>query len=397
VGLVSVIDALVVGAGPAGSIAALQLARAGVSVRLVDREMFPRHKLCGDTLNPGSLALLERLGIAEKIRKGARRTTGMLVTGPAGAAVGADYPRDLYGLTLTRSDLDTILVEAAVAAGADFEPGVTVTGPLCGDGERRVDGVRLGGGRRSQLLRARIVIAADGRGSRLASALGIARFAAAPKRWAYGAYFADVHGLTTRGEMHIRREGYLGIAPLPNALANVCVVKALRSVASRDGDRASVAPDRVIADAIAADPALRGRFQYARRVSEVSVLGPLAVVASATGCAGLLLAGDAAGFVDPMTGDGMRFALRGGELAASAALRELESGRPAHASLAAERAREFSAKWRINRVLRALVGSPRALAAAAVVAGRWAAPVEYLIAVAGDVSLATALGGRHAT
>ena len=94
-----------------------------------------------------------------------------------------------------------------------------------------------------------------------------------------------------------------------------------------------------------------------------------------------------------MTGDGMRFALRGGELAAESALRELESGKPSHAALAHERAREFSGKWRINRALRALVGSPRALDLAAGVARRWAAPVEYLIGVAGDVSLAN---GRRA-
>jgi flavin-dependent dehydrogenase len=117
------------------------------------------------------------------------------------------------------------------------------------------------------------------------------------------------------------------------------------------------------------------------------VLGPLAVVAQGAGRPGLLLAGDAAGFIDPMTGDGMRFALRGGELAAAAALRELETGRPAHASLAASRAREFAGKWRVNRLLRALVGSPRALDAAALLARRWTAPVKYLIGVAGDVAL----------
>ena len=117
-------------------------------------------------------------------------------------------------------------------------------------------------------------------------------------------------------------------------------------------------------------------------------LGPLAVDARSAGCPGLLLAGDAAGFVDPMTGDGMRFALRGGELAADAALRELESGVPSFEALAASRAREFAGKWRINRALRSLVGSPRGLDAAALLARCWSAPVEYLIGVAGDVSLA---------
>jgi flavin-dependent dehydrogenase len=106
----------------------------------------------------------------------------------------------------------------------------------------------------------------------------------------------------------------------------------------------------------------------------------------------LLLAGDAAGFVDPMTGDGLRFAIRGGILAAEAALRELADGVPAFGWLAQERQREFSSKWRVNRALRALVGSPRGVALAAALTAHWNAPVRYLVAVAGDVSLATRSG-----
>jgi len=107
---------------------------------------------------------------------------------------------------------------------------------------------------------------------------------------------------------------------------------------------------------------------------------------------GLLLAGDAAGFIDPMTGDGLRFALRGGELAAEAALRELSSGVPAFEYLRNVRAREFAGKWRINRVLRSLVASPRGVAMAASVAARWSAPVRLLVGIAGDVHLARERG-----
>jgi len=123
-------------------------------------------------------------------------------------------------------------------------------------------------------------------------------------------------------------------------------------------------------------------------VSPVVSLGPLAVDADAAGRPGLLLAGDAAGFVDPMTGDGLRFAIRGGELAARAALAELDSGVPAFDQLRVWRTREFTGKWRINRVLRALVGSPSALSVAALATRAWPAPVEHLVGVAGDVELA---------
>lgn len=389
---------LIVGAGPAGSIAALHLARAGVRVSLVDRASFPRHKLCGDTLNPGSLALLDRLAIGEALRRRALRTTGMVVTGPAGAAVAADYPGGLYGLAITRYDLDAMLVDAAVAAGADFLPAMRATGVIADGG--RVRGVQVACGRRGEARIARVVVAADGRGSRLGSAVAISRYAASPRRWAYGAYYEQVDGLTARGEMHIRDDGYVGIAPLPNGIANVCVVRTPDLIfcgarmTGADGCAAGKSSGPSYAEAvdaaIGADAGLRERFARARRLSPVSVLGPLATVATAAGVPGLLLAGDAAGFIDPMTGDGLRFALRGGELAAAAALRELETGDPAHGWLARQRTRDFSSKWRVNRLLRGLVGSPRALDAAAFVARRWTAPVEYLIGVAGDVSLARA-------
>ncbi len=84
---------------------------------------------------------------------------------------------------------------------------------------------------------------------------------------------------------------------------------------------------------------------------------------------GLLLAGDAAGFIDPMTGDGLSFALRGGALAAAAALRALEHGwAGVHAQLVADRRRAFAGKWRFNRALRSLVASPSAVRTAAAAA-----------------------------
>jgi flavin-dependent dehydrogenase len=357
-------------------------------VRLVDRATFPRDKLCGDTLNPGCLAMLSRLepGVASRIRAQARAITGMTVTGPGGATVAADYPSGLTGASVMRRELDRWLLESAVAVGAQFESGVVVGAPCLVERPRRVVGVRAACGSRDHAIRARVVIAADGRASRLATALALSRFAKSPQRWAYGAYFSNVDGLTAHGEMHIRADGYLGVAPLPEGVANVCVVR------SRAHLTAGQDAERVITRAIGADPALAERFARAGRISDVTVLGPLGVDSSAPGCPGLLLAGDAAGFVDPMTGDGLRFAIRGGELAARAALAELESDVPAFEQLRAWRTSEFAGKWRINRTLRALVESPRALRWAARAAQAWPAPVTHLIGVAGDIALVRSLG-----
>jgi geranylgeranyl reductase family protein len=385
-------DVLVVGAGPAGTVAARRLASAGVRVHVVDRASFPRDKLCGDTLNPGCLAMLSRIdpGVGDRVRARGLRIRGMTVTGPRGSTVAADYPEGFSGASLTRRDLDQWLLESAVDAGARFDDGLTVHAPLSDDAARRVAGVRAMRGKSEFDIRARVVIAADGRASRLATALQLSRFAPAPRRWAYGAYYTGVEGLTAHGEMHIRADGYVGVAPMPDGLANVCVVR------SRANLVAGQPPDAVMTCGINADPALAARLTRAQRVSDVVVLGPLAVDSNVAGCAGLLLAGDAAGFVDPMTGDGLRFAIRGGELAAQAALLELESGVPAFDTLRAWRAREFTGKWRINRALRALVDSPMALALAARAARVWPQPVGHLVEVAGDIALARRSGRLQA-
>jgi flavin-dependent dehydrogenase len=116
------------------------------------------------------------------------------------------------------------------------------------------------------------------------------------------------------------------------------------------------------------------------------VLGPLAVDTTSAGLDGLLLAGDAAGFIDPMTGDGMHFAMHGAELAAEVALGLLD-GRitDGPSALAHQRQTAFGSKWRMNRALRALVASPRAVAWAARGAQWCPALVRHLITVAGDV------------
>jgi geranylgeranyl reductase family protein len=368
-------DVLIVGAGPAGSVAALVLARAGARVRLVDAASFPRAKLCGDTVNPGALAILDRLGVGAAVRRRSHAVSGMLVTGPGGVAVAADYSRGLHGAALERRELDRLLLEAAIAAGADFVPGVRALAPLV-DRDGRVTGARMRSAAGESEMRARLVVAAEGRHSRLGAAIGLTRFAASPKRWASGTYFTGLDALTSRGEMHIRPDGYVGIAPLGDGVANVCVVR------SRERCRAAMT------DVIDGDPDLRVRFRHARRVAPVTSLGPLACEAAAAGCPGLLLAGDATGFVDPMTGDGLRFALRGGELAAEAARAELAAGRPAHVRLGEAFGREFALKRRLNRVLRSLVASPRGVRIAAAAASRWDAPFRVLIDVAGDVHLA---------
>ena len=372
------LDVLVVGAGPAGAVAATLLARAGARVRLVDRSVFPRDKLCGDTVNPGTLAVLKRLRLASGVETCGLPIDGMRVSGARGVVVEGRYPAGVVGRALLRRHFDWMLVEDAMRAGVQFEPGVVVRGALVDAG--RVAGVTLADGR---TWRAAVTIAADGRRSTLAFGLGLAAHPRAPRRWAIGAYIDDAGPRAAPerfGEMHIRAGRYIGIAPVPGGLTNICVV-----IPWTPGDAAIGNPRQVVADTLARDSMLRDRFAGARIEMPPVVLGPLAVDARDAHVDGLLLAGDAAGFIDPMTGDGLHFAIRGAELAAGAAHDALAHGwGGVHARLARTRRSEFAAKWRFNRAVRALVARPAAVTLASAGARVAPAVLRRAMIYAGD-------------
>jgi flavin-dependent dehydrogenase len=309
----------------------------------------------------------------------------MLVTGAGGVAIEGRYPDGLHGVSIRRRDLDWLLLQDATSAGASFEEHVTAREALVSDrqGMPVVAGVTAGSNGSPRRLPARVVIAADGRRSTLAFGLRLARHPVAPRRWAIGAYFESRGPIPSVGEMHVRPGRYIGVAPLPGGLTNVCVVKPSSGSECDFRD-----PSALLRREIELEPILCDRFARRDPVHPPVMLGPLAVDVADNAIDGLILAGDAAGFVDPMTGDGLRFAVRGGELAAAAALDALQHGwSGVHARLAAARRREFAAKWRFNRILRALVSSPLALQGAA--AGAPLAPgiVRRLIARAGDCDI----------
>jgi len=372
-------DVVIAGGGPAGSVAAIILARAGARVLLVDRARFPRDKLCGDSLNPGALARLRRLRLSEWVETHGTPIRGMLVTGPGGVRVEGRYPDALTGRTVRRSDLDHYLLSEAARAGARVEEGVRVRGARVDQtgGALYATGVRVASRGGEIALPARVTIAADGRRSAIAFGLGLARHPPRPRRWAVGAYFDGVQGTSTVGEMHIRAGAYLGVAPIAGGLTNACLVTGRARLGSVAGPRTALRA------AIDGDPELRARFVASRPVGRPIVLGPLAVETDGDSVKGLLLAGDAAGFIDPMTGDGLRFAIRGAELAAASALELLATG-CLQTPLAQRRREAFGAKWRFNRALRRLIDAPAAVGGAAIAAAIAPAALRTVICFAGD-------------
>jgi len=378
-------DVTIVGAGPAGAVAALVLAARGLRVRVFDRARFPRPKLCGDTLNPGALAQLAALVDLAPLHAAGLPLAGMRLSGPGGAVVEGRYPQGLSGLAVRRDVLDGWLAGHAAAAGAAIDEGVPVRGAYGAGGT--VEGVEVVTRTGVRRHPSRLVIAADGRASGLARTAGLVSTPRHPRRWAIGAYVEGVDGMTSSlGEMHVRAGRYVGLAPVAGGLTNLCLVLPREAAVSAVRD-----PWRAVGAAVAADALLAPRLAGARPVTRPVVLGPLALDATGAGVPGLLLAGDAAGFVDPMTGDGLRLAIEGARLAADVAAAVADGRcRPAAAPgvLAAARRDAFAAKWRFNRTVRALVSAPALVRAAAWTAAVWPQAFEALVCYAGDARAA---------
>jgi len=308
-------DAVVVGAGPAGSATAAHLARAGLDVLLVDRSRFPRDKPCSEYLSPGATPLLERLGVADEVERSAHaKLAGMKVVSPGGAvmcghfAAAHPYPSPRpYSYALPRTTLDGILVRAAARAGATLREGVAVA-DLSRDA-RAVSGVvaRTESGMR-EAVRARVVIGADGLRSVVARRLGL-RCTSPPRRIAFTAHVADVRGVDGMGELHVGRSGYVGMGPIGGGVTTVALVLPLARVRAgeRGCGRGREGRGRDSRTAWFAElerfPGLRGRFDPRRLVREVLVTGPFAQWsrASVADEGGALLVGDAADFFDPFT------------------------------------------------------------------------------------------------
>lgn len=360
-------DAVVVGAGPAGSATAAHLARAGLDVLLVDRSRFPRDKPCSEYLSPGATPLLERLGVAAEVERSAHaKLTGMKVVSPGGAvmcgcfAAAHPYPSPRpYSYALPRTTLDGILVRAAAREGATLREGVAVE-DLSRDA-RAVSGVvaRTESGMR-EAVRARVVIGADGLRSVVARRLGL-RCTSPPRRIAFTAHVADVLGIDGMGELHVGRSGYVGMGPIGGGVTTVALVLPLARVRAGAGGldhRAAWFAE------LERFPGLRGRFDPHRLVREVLVTGPFAQWsrASVADEGGALLVGDAADFFDPFTGQGIYSALRGAELAADTVAAALRRGGPVgRAALAPyRRARRaaFAGKWVLERLIGLGVGWP---------------------------------------
>ncbi|BCJ73417.1 geranylgeranyl diphosphate reductase [Catellatospora sp. IY07-71] len=322
-------DIAIVGAGPAGSAAALAAARLGARVLLLDRADFPRDKACGDGIAPQALAVAARLGVTG-LADGFTPVGSLALAGPGGARVARELPEPAY--VIPREVFDARLVAAAVAAGAELRRH-TVRELVV-----HRDCVVLGGG-----LAARVVVGADGANSTVRRLLGVPRNPAGALAVAVRAYAPMPTGAGAPPGTAVTGAGALPLRASPSGTADPAVEPGGddgQRIVMAGGSSPAYAWSFPIGDGLRnvgyGELTATGQVSRTRLLERMhELLGdtdpaglslarahhlPLSTRRPAPGHGRVLLAGDALSLINPFTGEGIFYALVSGELAGHAAV-----------------------------------------------------------------------------
>jgi geranylgeranyl reductase family protein len=331
-----VVDVAIVGGGPAGSSCAAFCAAAGLRAILLEREKFPREKVCGDCLNPACWPVLRRLDLFDRVRTlphGRLDRVEFIAIG--GRKVHVDLPiGDESEIAVKRSLFDDLLLNRARELGADVRDGKVVSAiEKTRWGDWKIDIVR-------DSVRAHVLIAADGRNSTVARLRNLLP-PSERERVALQSHIALPANFGNRVVLQFLPQGYSGQAPINETELNVCLV----------GRPNSIAGLKLWAE----------EYFGVSREHPWRTITPLTRAPLRPAYDNLLFIGDAARVVEPFTGEGIYYALRSAELAANTAVklvREQDRQSAVREFIRAHTAMYHGRLW-INRLARAAVLSPR--------------------------------------
>ena len=308
-------DVIVIGAGPAGSTTASLLAEHGLDVLLLDKSEFPRDKTCGDALSPRALKVLERLGLREPVENAGNKISDMLVSGPDGSSTTIPVPPQPgfpnYSVVIKRRMLDQLLQEQAVRSGAQFQGGFHVIRV-----ERTANAAIIHGGNASHRhhLQTRAVVLAVGANMALLRSLDLLPTKPDVSLAARG-YYDGIQDLDQKLQFRfdgIPLPGYGWVFPVTDHQANIGAGYSTNSIYTFNS------PTEAVRSFITNTP-IKGGLHTARLIEPIKGF-PLRTDfhRSPTHRGRLVLVGEAAGLVNPFTGEGIDYALESAELAAAA-------------------------------------------------------------------------------
>lgn len=354
-------DVAIVGAGPAGSSAAISLARNGHSVVLLDQALFPREKLCGDFLNPINWPLFAQLGVADQLLSCEHEeVTAFRISTFSGEEATIRFPprngQPHYGLGLKRFYLDDLLLRAAEREGVVVRQGCRIRRLARENGGWTISLDDHFMGKRVQAV---FLIGADGRNSLVAHHLGLTRRKEeSGNHVAFQMHLQGVRGVGGDVQIHGFPGGYAGLVGLGGGTVNLCF-----SV-EKSRAREELAIDALFENCLFKNGYLRESLRACEVVGRVRSAYPLYFSPRRSYGDGFLLVGDAARVTEPVTGEGIYFALKSGMLAGDAALLAFrERRRSAEQFAGYERLclKAFSFRQRVNKGIRGLIYRPALL------------------------------------
>jgi geranylgeranyl reductase family protein len=312
-------DVTIVGAGPAGCSAAFFLAKNGFKVLLADKATFPRDKICGDGISSASLNILEEMEVLKKIEAIEHHKINYIkISSPNGRMMTGRYPivknfRD-YGYVVKRKEFDHVLFEHVKAlSNVHILENFRVDNLVYNSG--KVTGVSGSHGDEKIDIFSDYIIGADGVHSKIAKKIGLFNDKNKHRAFAVRGYFEDVQDLSDAVEIHYDSQvvpGYCWIFPTGKTSANVGVGVFNRFTETRETKELF-------------DLFIRNNKFAKRRLKNAEMKGPLKGFPLTLGSFGsrrsrgnVLLIGDAASFIDPLTGEGIYYALLSGKFAAEA-------------------------------------------------------------------------------
>ena len=349
-------DVIIAGAGPAGSSAAIHLARNDRRVLLVEQKKFPRAKLCGEFISPECRRHFENLGVAD----------AMTNSDPASISETVFYssrghhvtiPSSWFGgpaaLGLSRAVMDDVLLRRARTCGVEVIENATITEPVLD--KEIVRGVKLKINGDEQQYTAPLTIDATGRARILTRKLHAAETRSKPKLIAFKVHLRNTRVARGACEIYFYRDGYGGLSSVEGDISNLCFIISADHVKRHHSD-----PDLVMRELVMKNRRAAYTLEHAQTESEwLSASWERFGRQQPSPAKGLLAIGDSAAFIDPFTGSGMLLAFESGELVANVINRHREELDAVEADYTAEYLRKFESRLRISGWLRRAAFKPR--------------------------------------